>query len=214
MPHNIFIVILCLIYSLLNFAKANDDENRNDTVKKRNSLIALPYAFYSPETKIAFGVGSIYSFRPIEADLSVKPSNIKMAATYTQRQQIILSFIPEIYFRDHNYLYNGFYTYYNYPDKFWGFGNNTTNANEEKFTPYLLRTWTNLQKRIFNGFYIGVRYQFEWIDIHTTSADGVLQLKDNKQYPGSEGGKASGLGLIFNYDTRNHIYYPTSGRYY
>ena len=207
-------VLLCLICFLLNSLYADDNDNKYTPINNKNSLIALPYAFYSPETKIAVGVGSIYSFRPEGADLSVKPSNIKIAATYTQRKQIILSFLPEIYFKDRDYLYNGFYTYYDYPDKFWGFGNQTPISNEEDFTPYLLRTWTNLQKRILDGFYIGLRYQFEWIDVHTTSPDGVLQLKDTKLYPGSEGGKSSGLGVIINYDTRNHLYFPTSGRYY
>lgn len=206
--------MICLIYLLFNSVLSDDNEGNNTPTKKRNSLIALPYAFYSPETKIAFGVGSIYSFRPAGADLTIKPSNLKIAATYTQRQQIVLSFVPEIYFRNHNYLYNGFYTYYNYPDKFWRFGNDTPSSNEENFTPYLLRTWSNLQKRIVDGFFIGLRYQFEWIDLHTTSVEGVLQLKDVKKYPGSEGGKASGLGVIFNYDTRNHVYFPFSGRYY
>ena len=38
--------------------------------------------------------------------------------------------------------------------------------------------------------------------------------KDDDNYPGSGGGQSSGIGFILNYDTRNHLYFPTSGRYY
>ncbi|MBD3288462.1 BamA/TamA family outer membrane protein [candidate division KSB1 bacterium] len=202
-----FLIIILILLSTNAFSK---QEAISDSLK-RNSLVALPYAYYTPETKIAFGVGSIYSFRSPGSSLHDRPSNVKIALTYTQLKQTILSFIPEIYFNNESILFNGFYTFYKFPDKFWGIGNNSPDNAEENYTPHYLRTFTNLQKRILPGLYIGMRYQLEYIDIIKTDEDGVL---GKGLITGSEGGLASGLGMLISYDTRDHVYYPTTGRYY
>ena len=183
----------------------------NNSTQAQNSLVALPYAFYTPETKIAVGVGSIYSFRPEGIGTQVRPSNIKFALTYTQRKQSIISFIPEIYFKNESFFLSGFYTYYKYPDKFWGIGNNTPADAEEDFTPNLLRTFTNFQYKIIDGLYFGPRFQYESIDLVKTDENGVLQPGLT---PGSEGGRASGLGYLLTIDTRNGIYFPNSGQFH
>ena len=141
----------------------------------------------------------------------MRPSNIKSALTYTQRKQVILSFIPELYFKNEEIFLAGFYTYYKYPDKFWGIGNNAPDAAEEDYTPDYLRTFTNILKRVKPGLYVGLRYQFEYISLKKTEASGVLA---RKTIPGSENGSASGLGMMFTYDTRNNIYFPTSGHFH
>ena len=203
------LIIYCLIIFSASIAFAQ--QNTLPDSLKRNSLVALPYAYYTPETKIAFGVGSIYSFRSPGSELNTRPSNIKLAFTYSQLRQMIISFIPEMYFNNESIFFNGFYTFYKFPDKYWGIGNNTQNSAEESYTPYYLRTFTNLQKQLKPGLYIGLRFQLEYIDLTKTDNNGVLQFHT---IPGSEGGIASGFGLIFNYDTRDHIYYPTNGNYY
>jgi hypothetical protein len=60
-----------LIFSLFNLIYTENSGTKE--ISSKNNLIALPYAFYSPETKIAFGVGSIYSFRPQGTDLAISP---------------------------------------------------------------------------------------------------------------------------------------------
>ena len=197
----LFTFLTIISFSLPNYLSANDN---------KNSLVALPYVYYSPETKIAFGVGSIYSFRNSTDPLKTRPSNMKIAATYTQRKQFIFAFLPEIYLKNESYYIQGSYNFYKYPDKFWGFGNKSSNDAEEDYTPNYFKTFTNIEKQITSGIYIGLRYQFEYITIKKTDDDGVLQ---DRTILGSEGGTASGLGFIINYDTRNHIYYPNSGEY-
>lgn len=204
-----YFIAYCMVFAFISASFAQ--QNTLSDSLNRNSLVALPYAYYTPETKIAFGVGSIYSFRSPGSNLTDRPSNVKLALTYSQLKQMIISFIPEMYFKNESIFFNGFYTFYKFPDKFWGIGNNTQNSAEENYTPHYLRTFTNVQKRIYPGLYIGLRFQLEYIDLIKTVPDGVLQ---HKQISGSEGGLASGFGLIINYDTRNHVYYPTTGNYH
>jgi len=203
-----YLVLFSLTLSNLVGAEGNDHP---DSLKNNhNSLVALPYAYYTPETKIAFGVGTIYSFRPAGSSPKDRPSNFRMALTYTQLKQTIFGFMPEIYFKNESYYLNGYYGYFRYPDKFWGSGNDTPDSAEEDYEPNYFKSYTNFQKRIKPGLYIGIRYQHEYISLKETDENGVLHYGI---VPGSEGGSASGIGFIINHDTRNHIYYPSSGFY-
>ena len=92
----ILIFTLFLVSSLWGQEKKSSDKG----TQRHNSLVALPYVFYTPETKIAVGVGSIYSYRPDGKSGDVRPSNIKFSVTYTKRKQNIISFIPDVYLKD------------------------------------------------------------------------------------------------------------------
>jgi outer membrane protein assembly factor BamA len=176
----------------------------------QSSLVALPYAFYTPETRAAAGVGAIYSFRAANSRINSRPSTIKLAATYTQNKQYIFALIPELYFQDESWYFYGDYSFREYPDKFWGIGNKTPGSAEEDYKPRWFRSFTNIQKRIKPGLYMGLRYNLEHLDVLESEPDGLLQ---NQNITGVEGGFASGLGFIVNHDTRNNIYFPTKGFY-
>ncbi|UCF06585.1 MAG: BamA/TamA family outer membrane protein [bacterium] len=202
------VTALVPLFACTSVVLAQTNSRSDSLQQKRSSLVALPYAYYSPETKIAFGVGTIYSFRPKGGSPEDRPSNIRIALTYTQLKQGIIGFLPELYFRNESYYITGYYGFYRYPDKFWGIGNDTPDSAEEAYKPVYFKSYTSLQRRIVPGLYIGIRSQYEYIDLRETSEDGALQ---SGTIPGSEGGSALGLGVIVNHDTRNHIYQPSTG---
>jgi hypothetical protein len=207
------LVFTLIFYALAPASIADAQDDADESATKRTSFVALPFAFYSPETKFAAGAGALYSFRPKHNIPEARPSSVRMAATVTQRKQVILALSPELYFKDESYYLLGWFTYYRYPNKFWGIGNDTPDEAEEPFTMNYVRAMLNVQKRVAPGLYIGARYQFEHINFIETTEDGLLQAGT---IPGSEsgGGAASGLGFIVHYDTRDNVYYPTQGRYY
>ncbi len=176
--------------------------------KLRGSLVVLPYAYYTPETKIAFGAGGVYSFRTAGAGPGDRPSSMKAAATYTQRKQMILALMPEIYLRKERYYYTGFYGYYKFPDKFWGIGGDAPDGAEENYRRNDFESNTSLQMRIARGVYAGALYQFQYMDPSDTAPRGALRAG---AIPGSRTGTASGLGVVARYDTRDHVYQPSSG---
>lgn len=207
-------ILLCplLIIALICPVQAQD-EQLPVTKEKRSSLVALPYAFYSPETEFGGGAGALYSFRPAGSLPGNRPSNVKLGITITQKKQLIVALVPELYFRNEAYYLNAWIAYYHYPDKFWGIGNDMPDDAEENYSMDYVRTFLNLQKRVGRGLYVGCRYQFEHIKLTETEDGGLL-------HPGTiggsepDGGLASGLGFIVTYDTRNHIYYPTTGSFH
>lgn len=204
------ISIIIVLVALTNEVWAKTSDQPDSLQQSRSSLVALPYVYYTPETKIAFGAGVLYSFRSPGVSADDRPSNIRIATVYTQLKQIILAFLPEIYIKNEDYYLNGYCGFYKYPDKFWGIGNDTPDSAEEDYEPIYFKSNMNVQKRISPGFYIGLRYQFEYIHLRKTEEQGVLRYGT---ILGSEGGIASGLGVIINHDTRNHIYQPSAGFY-
>lgn len=86
---------------------------------------------------------------------------MRLALTYTQKNQIILACLPELYYKSEAYYINGYYGFYKYPDKFWGIGGDTPDGAEEVYEPLWFRSYTNVQKRITHGLYIGVRFLFD-----------------------------------------------------
>ncbi len=176
--------------------------------RPRSSFVILPYAYYSPETKVAFGAGSIYSFRTGGA--AERPSNVRIAATYTQLNQMILAFLPELYLRNERYYYTGFYGYYRYPDKFWGVGGDTPDGAEENYRKNDFESSTSVQRRILPGIYAGPLFQFRYMNVDERDSHGALR---GGAIPGSRGGPASGLGVILRHDTRDNTYQPSTGFY-
>jgi hypothetical protein len=194
--------------------------------QKRHSFVLLPYAYYTPETKVAFGAGSIFSFRAGDAANAIaagadaagsaddlppgRPSNIRIAATYTQLNQMILALLPELYLRNERYYYTGFYGYYGFPDKFWGVGGDTPDSAEERYRSNDFESSTSVQMQIVPGLYLGPLYEYQYLSVDETDANGALQAGT---VPGSRGGSASGLGVILRHDTRDNTYQPMSGFY-
>lgn len=176
----------------------------------RNSLVALPYAYYTPETKFAFGGGVVFSFRPPSAPATERPSNVKMAIAYTQLHQLILAAKPEVYLDHERFLLAGSYGFFLYPDKFWGIGGNTPDEAEEEYEANDFESFTNLQMRVLPGVYVGVRQEFRVLNVEEAKAGGLLA---SGLVPGSGGGGVSGLGILVGYDTRDHVYQPSSGFY-
>ena len=127
------LIILAAFLALSGSARAQQSSPSDSLRPKGNSLVALPYAYYTPETKFAFGVGGVYSFRSPDGAATERPSSLRLAMTYTQLNQIILALQPEIYLMEGQYYFAAFYGYYHYPSKFWGVGNATPDSAEERY---------------------------------------------------------------------------------
>jgi hypothetical protein len=202
--------VLAAFLAISISVRADQGSPADSLESRRNSLVALPYAYYTPETKFAFGAGGVYSFRPAGSAPSDRPSSVRVALTYTQLNQMILALLPEIYLQNGRYYFSAFYGYYGYPSKFWGIGNETLDGAEEKYRQNDFESSTDVQKQIIRGLYVGLRYQYQRMEVKDAAPSGALR---DRMIPGSRGGTASGLGVVINHDTRNHVYQPSRGFY-
>ena len=177
------------------------------------NLTLLPVVFYTPETHWAGGLAGLLSFWPASQRVGTRPSTISAYAIYTELRQFQLEIDPILYFDDEDLLLQGNWILERYPNKYWGIGNDALEAHETNYTPGRVFLETSFQKRLLaeQNLYIGVQYQFEQVTIIEAQRDGPLPFDET---PGSAGGTVSGLGVILNWDTRDHIFIPSRGNYF
>ena len=175
---------------------------------RKSSLIVLPIAFYTPETRFGGGGAGLYTFRFARETEKVRPSQLQLGLAYTQERQI-LSYLPfDVYFREESWYISGEIGYYRYVYQFFGVGNRTE-ADSEVFEAAFPRLQLSVQRLVRPGLYVGLRY---WMDDYRITSRAAGGLLNQETVRGWDGGFISGVGLTLNYDTRDHLFYPRHGR--
>jgi len=211
-PWVAFMLILALMMAG-NMSLFSRDAQQQKSGEKTSSLLVLPVVFYTPETKWAGGVGGIYAFRPEASGVRSRPSSIYFSAIYTQLKQFQLELNPELYLKNEEYILTVKSLLEEYPNKFFGIGNNVPESMEENYTSRSVSFDVSAQKKIFPGqkIYAGLKYRFE--NFKLTEVERGRSLA-NPETVGSEGGVISGLGFIISWDTRDNIFSPWRGSYW
>jgi hypothetical protein len=179
--------------------------------KHRNGFLALPIIYYRPETKLAFGGAGIYYFRPRNSLPETRASSIRAGLIYTTANQIIAKIQPQIFLEDEKYFVSGDVSYFKFPDKFYGIGNDTPAAAEEDFIPQVFRFRAGFEYQFLPRLFGGILYNFYNHRILEYTEGG--QLIDGT-IPGSSGGKISGVGFTLKWDTRDNVFASTRGVYF
>ncbi|MCZ6671763.1 MAG: BamA/TamA family outer membrane protein [Verrucomicrobia bacterium] len=197
-----------IIVSLNLFAQEQPD----CTISRKGSLNAYPYAFYTPETELAFGGGGILTFYTAN-DADLRPSKMTLSGYYSTKGQYQFTVGPEVYFDVNKYFISASLDFGRYVDRFYGIGNDTPDIDNVDFDSRVFGADLNFQlPSLFHLSYrSGIIYDFSYNDV-IDKKDNPYLLSGNIR--GSEGGFASGLGLIWVYDTRDHIFFPNNGGFH
>jgi len=205
----LFSIVLFYFFSSSLFAQSEADSgktNITDTPFKKGSLSTLPIIFYSPETRLAFGVAAVYAFR--KDSLQYYPSQVQFGLAYTINDQLLLYLPYRLYLNKEKYLLYGEFGYYMYSYNFYGIGNEQDPDYEELYGINFLRIRMSFLRRVQKNLYLGVRYWLE--DYKITETEEGMQFASG-EIVGSESGLVSGLGLVANYDSRDNLFFPTKG---
>lgn len=178
------------------------------SVQGQGGNIFIPFLNYALETQLGYGIIDTLYFH---LDQSTRMSSVRTLAMGTQNNQYILRTQPELFFNGDQYRLVADLAFYDYPDRFYGFGNQTLNSGQELFTDRFYRVFFNLRRRISGPYEAGFLYEFERDQI---SFDPALPLLGSGRIVGARGGLVSGLGLIASRDTRDQILYPMRGDFY
>jgi len=171
-------------------------------------VFAYPYAFYSPETELAVGVGGILYFRA-GADTVLRPSKVLLSAYYTSNEQYKVTLSHDLYASANRTAATVDLSFGEFIDKFYGIGPTTPDTGSPGYLLELLSLEGTFTRRIGeSGLRVGGIYRGE----HQTNTDlgnnGFL-LTDSVR--GSDGGWVSGLGADFVWDSRDNVFYPSRG---
>lgn len=174
---------------------------------RRGRLALLPIFFRSPDTGAAFGILPQYIFH-LGADS--RPSNIRLDAYYTQKQQMHILLRPSLWLPGNRYQIDGRFSFRHWPNSFYGIGIDAP-SDAETFTERLFETRLQVQHQLRPGLFAGLQYSFRYGKLIETEAGGQLA---QETITGSTRGVASGLSLVASWDTRDHVFYPSAGGYY
>ena len=182
---------------------------------KSTHINGYPYAYYTPETELAFGLGGITTFYTSREDAILRPSKVTLSGYYATTGQYKFTLAPQLYFGRNKTIVTANIDYGLYVDKFWGIGPDTPESDDAAF-----------ESRGF-GSEITVQVPPALKFFNRTSAGGVFDLYnsdivDKRNNPeltsgdvrGSEGGISTGLGFTWTWDTRDQVFYPTHGGYH
>lgn len=194
-----------------------------DSVPKAFSILPLPLVYYTPETRLAYGVAATATFRfkrdmaflrsdsSGRARASVRPSQVTLGFAYTQNKQILFYLPFQIFYDRDKYYINGEAGYYRYNYYFYGVGQQEV-ARElygVNFPRIRINAFRRISPNISRGkLYAGIRYQYEDYQVTSVEPGGLLA---SGSVPGGFGSRLSGAGLGLFYDSRNVIFFPSKG---
>jgi hypothetical protein len=145
---SVFIVLLAVIAATGAPAAGQDAgspaEEDSTATKRGKPFSGYPYAYYTPETELAFGVGGIFLFYT-SSDPDTKPSKTVISGWYSTNKQYKISLDPDMYFLDNNLVFRLPMSFGYFVDKFWGVGNNTVETGTETYTRNVFSITLNLQ---------------------------------------------------------------------
>ena len=188
------------------------DSLRNIRVKlKGKKILVLPAVIKSIETGWGGGIAGSYFFRTDRVhDSLLRTSNIEGLGLYTERNQFVAALGVNIYFPDEKYILHWRNTFSHYPDKFWGYGNDTPLSNEENyvFTQFFINP--QFVRKVFHDFYVGASYELQHVFNFEYTEGGIF---DQQNITGRYGGTASGPGLILSWDSRDNAFSSAHGSF-
>lgn len=181
---------------------------QQDSLDRKSSVIGFPLLFFTPETRWGFGAAGIYNFYLDKEDRVSPPSQAQLGFAYTQNKQVIFYAPVRFYWDERKWQAYGQVAYYRFNYVFFGVGND--NPVREPYSVQFPRVRANIMRKIAPNFFAGIRYWFEDFDITSSSEGGLL---DTDGVAGARGGVTSGPGIVMHYDTRDNVYFPSSGMF-
>jgi outer membrane protein assembly factor BamA len=184
-----------------------------DSNLRKSSLKAYPYAFYTPESKLAFGAGGMFVFYTNKTS-DVKPSKIGFGGYYSTNNQYKISMNNIYYFAENKVYFKLPVSYGRFVNKYWGTGDQVNNYDSAGYTVQTFAATLTFQipPAWFSADRTGVIVDFDYTDIVDKQSNKFL-LNDSVPVTGSNGGIILGVGGDLLWDSRDNIFFPNKGGY-
>ncbi len=198
-----FVIFVNLLIVSLYADVKNDSTENSDAF----SMFAYPYAFYMPETGLAFGGSAIINFLTSMKNFN-RPSQVILNGYYTTIGNFSISLDQKIYFPTfslHPYIF-----YDKILTRFYGIGNTTEDISEPDFKANKYGLTIAFDKNIGKVLF-GLIFDLSKWNITDYMKNPYLSYGD---ITGSSGGISSGFGFSLGFDTRDYIFLPEKGHYH
>lgn len=212
--YNGFLITLLL----LAFAPAQAQRwlglrSESDTTEAdKKGLVILPLVYYTPDTRLAYGAAGVYYFRLKDAQgQESRLSYAQLLVDYTQNKQLDVWGQWNIFTGGEKYLLKGELRFRNFPDRFYGIGNNTPDGNMERYAYDLLSfkflMLRNLGRKWFAGFDVHAENEYNFSRL----PNGLL---DAGSIYGFDGGVSVAFGGVAVHDSRDNVVNAYKGQFF
>ncbi len=198
---------ILLLVALLPLLSVAQEGNTGETGK--GSFALFPAISYAPETSLQLGVLAVSVLKNTGGSPMAfqRQSTITPYFLYTFKKQSIAVVSVDYYFADGQNL-NAKIRYYNFPDVYYGIGNDTDPDVSEQYTNRFLQIEGQFLHPLSEKAFVGGAIEGHFTDIDPTISGGLLETQNPN---GLKGGNLLGAGPAFRYDTRDYTIYPSNG---
>lgn len=198
-----------LLFSLFILSiQISAQEFRSDSGQSRHvQFIPLPVIYFTPETKLGYGLLGVCLFR---TDSSARTSNVDFAIIHTLNRQTIIEPTYTIFTHRERYLVRGMLLYTQFPEFYYGLGDETTDSRKELISYKSLRAYNRFLRQIRPGLFAGLQQQYVKTFDVTRSSETSFPMNT---LIGGLGSVVNGIGVEAVLDTRDNIYSPVRGWY-
>jgi len=169
-------------------------------------VAAFPVVFSSPETGVGGGVGAVLTFRGEAVDS--RPNSLALVGMVTEKSQSLLILSPEAYVCDDYWKLKTSVIRRDWPDEFYGIGNDTEEEDEEAFEVQSLEVRPSAMLKVWRELRAGLVLDWKDVEVSELVEDGLLATGG---FLGTEGTESWGLGPALEWDTRDSLFFPMHG---
>lgn len=186
-------------------ATARDATARDSAVERRRTIV-LPALGYAPETGVQFG-GSILHLRE-PGDAATRPSAVQAVALYTAQGQFRAGTDWDLWTRGNAWRVTAGAQWQRFPLPFWGIGDRTPDAAEERYVPRGPSAYATVQRRVRGPLYAQLGWSGQDLQVVETDSGGVLAAGTLTGSRRSRTGQLVG-GVLW--DSRDNVFAATRG---
>lgn len=179
---------------------------QNDSIPHRK-LLLFPVIAKSIETGWSFGAFGSFTFRPFASDTVSRTSSLQALALYTTKKQLVTALNGSQYFFREKYILNEQISFSSFPDKFWGLGNQTKDADQEPYRYKQYYIYAHLLRKLNKHWFAGIIFENQKVwDVQYTAGG-----KFDQQVYGKDGYHVAGIGGSLTFDNRTNAFAPDNG---
>ncbi len=208
----IFYFLSILATSYRGFAQNKIiDKLFSDDTTRHNSFLPVPLIGFSQEAGFQFGVAGIYSFYTDIKDPQIKASQFYGVLAFSTKKQMQISFKADVWAKENKYHYLTEVKYLNQPFNFYGIGNKTLLADEDKLNLKRLRLNAELERKILDQLYLGGGVEYENLVFSDKETGGIYT--SDPTLVDKNGGQFLYFKVTSLFDSRDQVSYASKGFY-
>lgn len=211
MKKTIYVALLVLLSMQGSAQRKIFNKIFSDDTTRHNSFLPVPLFGYSQEAGLTLGAAGIYSFYTDKNDANIKASQAYGVVGFSTKKRVQISFKTDVWTSGNKYHYIAEAKFLNQPFNFYGIGNQTQLADEDKINLRRFKLNGELEREVAKHFYLGGGIEYENQKFTDQEIGGIFSANPN--FIDRDGGEFMFFKATVFYDSRDNVPYPSKGLY-